>query len=434
MRTFSGHVRLAGTALLALSLFSTPSFAQESTSEADRRAVEGYQSTLVAVMRQVQPAFIFIGGGSGVIISPDGYFLTNHHVTKGRAKWAVFTPGGTRYQANLVGTDPKGDLSLLKIVSDRALPYVKLGNSDLLRPGQRVFAVGNPIGIGYDDYSPTFTQGIVSVVNRYHTAYTDAVQTDARINPGNSGGPLFNLRGELVGINGMIQTRFQSRVNSGVGYAISSERIKLWLPTMKAAEGGTVKHATLSGLDLLPSIAEEGAVIRRVKGSAADAGLKIGDRIVSVDGRKVWNHARLRGIIGMYPGGSEIRLRVQREEEELTISLELDTRGGAARPSTTRQPAPAAPKRAYIGGSLADAEQGGVLIERVVKDAPLDKAGLRPQDRIVQWGEAPIVSLDSLRVRLKKARAGQKVTVRVVRAGRSIERELVLSSRPVKLR
>lgn len=412
--------------------------AQEATDE-DRSLVENHKNALVSVMKKVNPAFIFIGGGSGVIISEDGYMLTNNHVAQSRKVWPVHTPGGKRYTANVVGTDPRGDLTLLKLEIKEGvkMPYVKFGNSDKAKAGDTVFAVGNPIGIGNEDYSPTFTVGVISVVNRNHANYTDCVQTDAPINPGNSGGPLLNLKGELLGINGMIQTRFQSRVNSGVGYAISVEQCKLWIPVLKKANGGSHPHATASGISARRNFSEKGALVTGARGTAAKAGVKKNDRILKIDGRPVTNYARFNGIIGMYPGGSTITLTVDRGGEEMQISLKLDNRGGRRlsraptqpRRNPRQNPAPNRGNGAYLGCRLRPVANG-VQIAEIVAGGPMSKSTLKVGDVIKSFESQDVKTLDGLIAMLAKKKPGDKVTFGVERGGQAMKIEMTLGRRP----
>jgi len=193
--------------------------------------------------RKVSDAFVFIGGGSAVLISPDGWFLTNHHVggtmDKGTTVWLS---DGRSFRAKLVCTDPVGDLALFKLQDVKEkLPHVEFGDSDALEVGQYVVAVGNPFGLATTPAPdrrryPSVSLGVVSARHRYQQNYGDCIQTDAAVNPGNSGGPLVTLDGRLVGINGRIATRYMNRVNSGVGFAIAANQVKRFLPEMM--EGG----------------------------------------------------------------------------------------------------------------------------------------------------------------------------------------------------
>jgi S1-C subfamily serine protease len=433
MRMDSVTCRRLAPWILAISFLAleAPNGLAQEASDADKKLVENHKNILVSVMKKVNSSFIFIGGGSGVIISQDGHMLTNNHVARSKAVWAVHTPGGKRYTANVVGSDPRGDLTLLKLVlKDGArLPYVKLGNSDKAKAGDTVFAVGNPIGIGRDDYSPTFTLGVISVVNHNHANYTDCIQTDAPINPGNSGGPLLNLKGELLGINGMIQTRFQSRVNSGVGYAISVERIKLWLPVLKKARGGSIPHATASGIAVRRNLAESGALVARSTGTAAAAGIKSGDRIIKVDDRPVRNHARFTGIIGMYPGGSSVKMTITRGREQVIISLTLDARGSITRRNTQPRNRGNRAGGAYLGCRLS-AAQGGAKIDEIVANGPMSKAPFKVGDVIVKFNGKAVASYRALVGLLRNAKVGDKATFTVKRGGKELDVPMTLGSRP----
>jgi serine protease Do len=181
-------------ALLAFASLPVLAVAQEAPKNPGTESVLRLEEQLVEVVRKVSPTFVVIGGGSGVVISPDGWMLTNHHVAGDRpvgADWTVKLPSGKIYDAKLVGTDPTGDISLLKIAvkEGEALPYVEFGDSDSCRVGQWVVALGNPFGFAKDS-KPTVTFGLISAFHRYRGTYGDAIQTDAPINSGNSGGPL----------------------------------------------------------------------------------------------------------------------------------------------------------------------------------------------------------------------------------------------------
>jgi len=190
------------------------------------------------------------GGGSGVVITPDGLVLSNYHVTGLDNRMHIGLNDQRIHPAVVLGVDPSGDLSLLRLTEKRTWRCAPLGDSDALRQGDWVYAMGNPFLLA-TDFTPTITLGVVSGINRYQPGsirgqllYPDCIQTDASINPGNSGGPLFNLAGEVVGINGRVSLRDRGRVNIGVGYAISSNQIKLCLPELRA--GLIVEHGTLN--------------------------------------------------------------------------------------------------------------------------------------------------------------------------------------------
>jgi S1-C subfamily serine protease len=338
---------------------------------------------LAAAIKRVVPAYVFVGGGSGVAISADGYLLTNHHVA-GRAKvWKVRQPDGKVWVADLVGTDPLGDVALLKMRGATDVPHVELGDSDAVRVGQTVIAIGNPFMLGMTDDAPTVTAGVVSATNRFHGNYTDAIQTDAPINPGNSGGPLMTVDGQLIGINGQIATRFGTRSNTGIGYAISINQIKRFLPALKAAEGGKVHHGTIGGLTLKafnPNVGgEDKAVVETVlEGyTAAAAGFKPGDRIVSVDHYPVINYSRFGGVLGTYPAGAHVTVRVRRGSADVDIRVKLDVR-----------PIPSPVDFGWTFervNAQSVRKDGGIRIKAVREGGPADKAGLKAGDVLTEF-------------------------------------------------
>lgn len=314
----------------------------------DLQKVLAFQARLRAVVERVKPAFVFCGGGSAVCISKDGWILSNHHVAgpTGR-QWQVFFPGGKSYMAKVVGHDPNGDLSLLKVDADHDLPFAELGDSDSLQIGQHVFAVGNPFllgngkgappipgagKMGRDDgnWEPTVTLGVVSALHRFQDWYMDAIHTDCQINPGNSGGPLFTLDGKVVGINGRIAMRFFNRVNTGVGYAIPSNQIKRYMDPFK--KGGRVWHGYIDGI-IITNAGEpgyenageygDGVLVLGVEdpSPATKAGFKEGDIITQVENQRVFNTNRLHGILGTYPQGDTVNVKVKRGG--MTVELKV---------------------------------------------------------------------------------------------------------------
>ena len=318
--------------LVVLVVAAVPAFAEASAGRQEDFA-EKLQKRVEKVSKDVVDAFVFIGGGSGVLISSDGYFITNHHVGGNmRGLVTVTLCTGDRPRAKLVGTDPVGDISLFKIQNREGLPFVPFGDSDKVEIGQYVVAVGNPFGLGNispdEKRYPSVSFGIVSATHRYQGGYSDAIQTDAAVNPGNSGGPLVTLDGKLVGINGRIATRFFNRVNSGVGYAIPSNQVKRFLPFLK--EGGKAKHGQIKGLRLLRTHSNgAGARISSVSedSTAEKSGFLPGDVIVKLDDYPIWSWQRFNGALGTYPAGVQIVLTVQRRGEQKTVRVRLDVAG-----------------------------------------------------------------------------------------------------------
>lgn len=329
---------------------------------------------LVELCTKVRPAYVFVEGGSGVVIRPDGLVLTNNHVIDGKRSYTVRLGDGSSFRAKLLGTDPYGDLAALKLElkEGQTVPYLELGDSDTLAIGDETLAVGNPFGLGVLDQSPTFTAGIVSALNHTQGTYTECIVTDTEVNPGNSGGPLIDMASRVVGINGQISTRFGLRSNTGLGFAISAKQIRLWLPRLEAAGGGEVKHGRITGLGLAggePDRPESVQVKDVAEGSAAAAaGLKPGDVILKVDDAPVANVRRLAAILGVYPEGHGVQVTVKRDGAEAVLDAKL-----------------VAPKRIPIGMNLVRPRGNDFTprVDEVEEDTPAAKAGLKPGDEIL---------------------------------------------------
>ncbi len=325
---------------------------------------------------RVRPAFVFIGGGSGVIIRPDGLMLTNDHVIGRKRSFIVRIGDGRSFKAKVLGTDPVGDLAALKleVPEGQTVPHLELGDSDALRVGDEALAIGNPFALGVLDQAPTFTVGIISALNHTQGTYTECIVTDAEVNPGNSGGPLLNMAGAVVGINGQISTRFGLRSNTGLGFAISARQIAIWLPRLEAAGGGEVKHARIAGLEFAkgPKESAESLLVKDVAdGSpAAAAGFLPGDAIVSLDGAPVANALRLRGLLGIYPDGHEVPVTVKRGDTETVLKVSLT-----------------APERAKLGLALTRARGDDLAprVEKVEEGSAAATAGFTAGDEIVEW-------------------------------------------------
>ena len=278
------------------------------------------------------------GGGSGVIISPDGLVLSNFHVTGLDNEMRIGLNDHRIHPAVVLGVDPSGDLSLLRLTEKRSWTFAPLGDSDALRQGDWVYAMGNPFLLA-TDFTPTITLGVVSGIHRYQPGsmrgtllYPDCIQTDASINPGNSGGPLFNMMGEVVGINGRVSLRDRGRVNIGVGYAISSNQIKLCMPEMRA--GLIVQHGTLNAtVRSIDDPTWPGSV--RVTfdrmlapGAAHDAGIQVGDALLEFMGERIEGVNQFSRLISVLPMGRRVSLKVARYDDggwkEMEFRVTLD--------------------------------------------------------------------------------------------------------------
>ncbi|QCT93815.1 Do family serine endopeptidase [Caminibacter mediatlanticus TB-2] len=263
--------------------------------------------------------------GSGVILSKDGYIVTNYHVVSGATKIIVKLHDGRKFTAKLIGTDPKTDLAVIKIDAKNLKP-ITIADSSKVKVGDIVLAVGNPFGLG-----ETVTQGIVSAKNRTSiglNAYENFIQTDAAINPGNSGGALVDIKGRLIGINSAIISR--SGGNNGIGFAIPSNMMK-FVVTSLVTKGKVVRGylgVVISNIDSSKAKLygiDKGVLIIKVepKSAAAKAGLKPGDIIVAVDGEEVKNAGQLRNKIAFKGAGSEVKLRVYRDGRYITLTAKL---------------------------------------------------------------------------------------------------------------
>jgi S1-C subfamily serine protease len=289
----------------------------------------------VAAVAKVKPAVVAVfspggqGGGSGVLISDDGYALTNFHVVEGSGPvMQCGLPDGVLYDGVLVGLDKVGDVALIKLLPKepgKKFPFAKLGDSDKLKAGDWSLAMGNPFLLA-TDFSPTVTFGMISGIHRYQypsgtlLEYTDCIQVDTSINPGNSGGPLFNLDGELIGINGRGSFEKRGRVNSGVGYAISINQIKNFLGHLRA--GLDADHATPGFRIESDMDAEEGGINRLVVRSilencdAARRGVDVDDELVTFAGRHFASTNQYKNALGLFPKGWRVPIVYRHENDK----------------------------------------------------------------------------------------------------------------------
>jgi serine protease Do/serine protease DegQ len=338
--------------------------------------------------------------GSGVIVDAKrGIVLTNNHVIANAHQITVTLRDGRHLEAEIVGSDPETDVAVIKVPPEN-LTAVKTANSDDLRVGDFVVAIGNPFGLGQ-----TVTSGIVSALGRSGLGiegYEDFIQTDASINPGNSGGALVNLRGELAGINTAIIAP-NGGGNVGIGLAIP---INLALQIMEQiVETGEVKRGFLgvSMQDLSPSLAEafglkekQGAIINEVMtGSPADkAGLRAGDIVISTDGKKIKNAGDLRNRIGLLPVGEKIKFKILRDGKESAFIVKVDENTQAAT-------APKASNKLLKGITVGDIEKGnpyfgkveGIIVMDVQRGSIAWRSGLRASDVITSVDKAPVKNL-----------------------------------------
>jgi serine protease Do len=325
--------------------------------------------------------------GSGFIVSPDGYILTNNHVVEKADEVTVTLLDKEEFKAKVVGTDPKIDIALIKIDAKKKLTYVELGDSDKLDVGEWVLAIGNPFGLGH-----TVTAGIVSAKGRIIGSgpYDDFIQTDASINPGNSGGPLFNLKGEVVGINTAIVQGGQ-----GIGFATPIRLAKSVLGQLK--EKGKVTRGWLGVYiqRLTPEAAENlgisgrrGALVSDVTsgGPAEKAGIRSGDVIVAFNGKEIRDEHDLPQAVAAMMPGKTVDVRLLREGKEMTIAVAIvEMEGEPAKPAgghelsknlglTVQDITPEIAQRFEIGNTK------GVVVTEVADGSPAEDAGFNEGD------------------------------------------------------
>jgi serine protease Do len=322
--------------------------------------VTSAQAQRIATINKVRPAVVavcFYGGeacGSGVLIDPTGFALTNFHVVQPTGNiLQCGLPDGKLYDAVVVGLDKVGDVALIKLLPKKEgepFPFVKLADSDNVRFGDWSLAMGNPFGLSLD-FTPTVTFGLVSGVNRYQPPegkgtleYTDCIQIDTSINPGNSGGPLFNMQGELIGINGRGSFEKRGRVNSGVGYAISINQIKNFLGHFYA--GLDTDHATLGAL--VETENEDGDLSRLVvkqildDSDTARRGVRPSDQLVAFAGRPLTSTNQYKNVLGIYPKEWRLPLSYRRttDTKEVLVRLMGNMDVASEKPANERGPPP----------------------------------------------------------------------------------------------
>jgi serine protease Do len=372
------------------------------------------------------------GQGSGVIVSSDGYIITNNHVVSDAADVEVLLADRRQFKGRVVATDPKTDVAVVKLDA-RGLPTVPWGDSSRLAVGDFVLAVGNPLGL-----NQTVTFGIVSAVGRADVGVADVedfIQTDAPINPGNSGGALVNVRGELVGINTAIAS--PTGGNVGVGFAIPSNMARAVMQSL--LKTGRVVRGFLgaSTQDMTPALRKffkmphaRGAIVTDLLpgGSAEQAGLRRGDVVVRYDGQEIVGGGRLRNLIGGAPIGSRHRLELLRDGKPLSLELVVQE----APRERARRPAPAGPgvlARHPLTGLLVDevtpllarqygvGEGEGVVVTEVEEGSPAEEAGLAPGDLVLEVNRQPVPTLEAYQRVVAPIKPGDDVLLLLNRQG-----------------
>ena len=367
--------------------------------------------------------------GTGFVISADGYVVTNNHVVEGADEVVVKMRDGTELQAKVIGTDPKLDVALLK-VKGKKLKTVKIGNSDGLRVGDWVVAIGNPFGL-----SQTVTAGIVSAKGRVIGSgpYDDFIQTDAAINPGNSGGPLFNIKGEVVGINTAIYSR--SGGNNGIGFAIPINLARPILDELR--EKGHVTRARLGvhitdvdkeTMNALGLKSREGALVPQVEaGSAADkAGIRAGDVIVAIDGDPIHKAHDLPIRVARHTPGDKVKLDIVRDGKHKRVTVTVEAMpdeqvahngGQKADKSKIRLGVVAENLSPDLAARLRTRVKKGVVVQQVQQGMPAANAGIQRGDVIYRINGKDIADMAGFSKLIGQFKHGDVLRVMMDRSG-----------------
>jgi serine protease Do len=371
------------------------------------------------------------GSGSGVVIDPDGHIITNNHVIGDATEIEVRFSDKSKLIAQVVGKDLDTDLAVLKVTADHPLPSAKFGDSSTVRVGQWVLAVGNPFGL-----DRTVTLGVVSGIGRENinlSRYENFIQTDASINPGNSGGPLFNLRGEIIGINTAIINFAQ-----GIGFAIPSNMAKQVMEQLLTQGRVTRGWLGVSIQSLTTELARkfgvkegEGVLVNEVfdKDPAAAAGIKPGDILTRIDGTLIDTPSRLsRVVAGLLPG-ARTKVEIIRDQQRLVLDVALIERRDRTVTTSLPQARPEL-KEVKIGlevqaltPGLADQfklrESQGVLITKVDPGGLAQSEGLQEGDLIKEVNRVDVGSVEEFNGVISKVRPGETVLFRVLRESRA---------------
>ncbi len=368
--------------------------------------------------------------GSGFVISEDGYIVTNNHVIEGADEITIeFFNGGGELIATVVGTDPNTDIALLKVESDEPLHYVSFGDSDVMRVGDWVMAVGNPLGQGF-----SVSAGIISARNRELSGtYDDYIQTDAAINRGNSGGPLFNMDGDVIGVNTAILSPNGGSI--GIGFAMSSgvvtrvvDQLKEYGETRRGWLGVRIQDVTADVAEAMELDGTKGALVTDVPdGPAQEAGVLAGDLILSFDGQEVTDTRDLVRQVGNAPVGKAVRLVVLRDGQTMTMLVTLGRREDAV--AATEQTAPEETvQKTVLGMELSEMTDAlredlglnpgsaGLVVRELSEGSEAYEKGLRAGDVITEAGQQKVEKIADLEARIENARdAGRKSILLLVR-------------------
>ncbi len=378
--------------------------------------------------------------GSGFILNGEGFILTNNHVVKDATDIQVMLSDGRQFVATVVGKDQLTDVALIRLKNPpKELPTVVLGNSEALRQGDFVLALGSPLGL-----RDTATLGIVSAKHRSGInpggTYDDFIQTDAAINPGNSGGPLFNLRGEVIGINTAI---VRPDVGQGIGFAVPIDLAKSLLPQLREKGKVTRGYLGVQVGDLTPDLAQafglavgtKGALVQNVvpRGPAAKAGVQPGDLVVALNGKPVESAGQLTRSIALVPPGEQVKLDVLRkggEKKQLAFKVaqrpedegqaaaggkDEEGGGGEQANKSPKLGVSLAPMTPQIARQLGVPAEEGVVVADVVEGGPAQRAGIRQGDVVLEVNRQPAKKVEDVAAALAKLKEGDMALLRIRR-------------------
>lgn len=365
--------------------------------------------------------------GTGFIIDEKGYIITNNHVVENTDEIKVKLYDKTEVDAEIVGRDSKTDLALLRIKTDSKLTAFKLGNSDSLKVGDWVMAIGNPYGLGN-----TVTAGIVSAKYRQIGAgpYDNFIQTDAPINPGNSGGPLLNTAGEVVGINTAIYSRSGGSV--GIGFAIPVNMAKDLLPQLKEGKvvrgwlGVMIQKISSELMDKFDLKSKEGALVADVTddGPAEKAGIKRGDVIVSFDGKDVKESDDLPYVVANTPVGKKVEVEVIRKGKVRTIEVkigELEEKAPALKTETEFDMGLSVEELTpELARKFGLSEEKGIVVVNVDRDSPAGEGGIMPGDIIMELDQKPLETVSQFNDMVESYKGGDTILFLVKRRDSTI--------------
>lgn len=371
--------------------------------------------------------------GSGFIVDPAGTIITNNHVVKNAKSVTVMLDDGTELVAKVIGRDERTDLAVLKVAAGgKTLPYIQLGDSASVRPGEWVIAMGNPFGLG-----GSVTAGIVSAKGRdiHAGPYDQFIQIDAPINPGNSGGPLFNQAGKVVGVNSAIIS--PSGGSIGIGFAIPADVVKTVVADLEKTGHVTRGYAGVETQPIAPAMARalklpsaEGALVAGVQpeGPAAKAGIEPGDVIRSVNGHTVKDPHELAMLVGSDKPGEKVNVEVFHDGASRTVAFTLAEMPGEPKTADANNGAEGRGKVGLALAALSPELRGelnlpkgtkGAVVRGVQPNSPAQDAGIRPGDVIVGVGSQPVTSPEEAVKAIRSSAKDPSLALRILRDGKS---------------